>query len=124
MADGTWYATSADDGQRGGPQDAHFHHQPQECNETSTEWICRWTSGEGKEIRCPRPPVSDPVAWRVDSDGEGHSTFTVPGAIETTPPPTPAPTPGSAPRPQGKGGRGGCALFFVAAATALAWAMA
>jgi len=75
MADGTRYIGSADDGQRGGPQDSDKHHQPQESIETPDRWLCRWTSGEGEEIRVPRPPVSDAVAWRVDCDGMGGTLF-------------------------------------------------
>jgi len=103
MADGTRYIGSADDGQRGGPQDADKHHQPQESIETPDHWLCRWTSGEGEEIRVPRPPVSDAVAWRVDCDGEGGTVFTVPGLTEPGPkPPSPAPSDPKPPKKENK----------------------
>lgn len=75
FADGTCAMASADNGQRGGEKDAKLHHQPQEAVEMATFWHCTWTSGQGVSIDVPRPPASDPVVWRVDSDGKGKSEF-------------------------------------------------
>ena len=92
-ADGTCVMGSADDGQRGGEADAHRHHQPQEAVELADFWHCFWTSGAGKSLDVPRPPLSDGVAWRVDSDGAGRSEFYPKSVVtEPVPPVTPHPT--------------------------------
>jgi len=83
-ADGTRRLFSPDDGQRGGKASASKHHQVWTASESPTEWTVAWDSGQGKRISCPRPPESDAVAWRVDYDGHGNSSFW-PGSISVPP---------------------------------------
>lgn len=93
LPDGTRYWGTADNGQRGGPADSSRNHQPQDAIETPDAWLCHWTSGEGEEIAVPRPPASDAVAWRVDTDGDGGATFTAGEIVQPNPGPAPLPIP-------------------------------